>query len=51
VDSMVAAGRYRQLPDGGVVPDGGSSDIAGSMMGKSGTMKVQVSYADLRPVR
>lgn len=50
VDSMVATGRYRRLGDGTIVPDGGTSDMAGSLMGKSGTVKVAINYSEQRPL-
>jgi len=51
MDSMVSTGRYRRLADGTIVPDGGTSDMAGSIMGKSGTLKVAIDYSDQRAVR
>jgi hypothetical protein len=51
LDSMTATGRYRQLADGQVVPDGVTSDITGSLMGKNGTMTVRIAYSDQRAVR
>jgi len=51
VDAITATGRYRQLADGSVVPDGGTSDTTGSLMGKSGALKVAIGYSDVRAVR
>lgn len=46
--TMVVDSRYRQLPGGPVVPAGATSDITGSLMGKSGMLKTVISYSDLR---
>ncbi|MES2755376.1 MAG: hypothetical protein V4659_12000 [Pseudomonadota bacterium] len=49
--SIDVVSRYRQLPDGGIVPGDSISLIAGSMMGKSGQLKTTVSYSDFHAVR
>jgi hypothetical protein len=51
VQSMVINGRYRQLPDGHVVPNDSGSEINGSMMGKSGLIKSNVTFSDFQQVR
>lgn len=51
MDSMLAESRYRQLPDGRVVPDGGDNTVTGSLMGKAGTLKASLAYFDVRPAR
>ena len=49
--SMVVDGHYRALPDGRVVPADAASTITGSMLGKSGEMRSNVSYSDVQAVR
>jgi hypothetical protein len=51
VKSMATTMHFRRLVDGAVVPADVRSDIAGSMMGKSGALKTTVSYADWQKVR
>lgn len=49
--AMTATARYRALADGQFVPDGSSSEMSGSMMGKTGQMRTTVAYADVQRVR
>lgn len=49
--SMVVEGRYRQLPDGRAVPADTASNITGSMMGKSGSIRATTTYSDVQVVR
>jgi len=51
VDQFAATGRYRPLANGLVVPEGGTSDMTGSIVGRSGTLKVTVDYSEQRAVR
>lgn len=51
VKSMTVDARYRQLPDGTVVPDDSSSVTTGSMMGKSGEMRTRTDYGAVTRVR
>ncbi len=40
--------RYRQLPDGNIVPLDAASDITGSAMGKSGQMHTTATFTDFQ---
>lgn len=51
MQSMAISGHYRLLPDGFPVPAESDSRMAGSLLGKAGEMKVQVSYSDFQKVR
>ncbi len=51
IKSMAITGRYRMLPDGLVVPADSSSDMAGSLLGKSGQMRTSATYSDFQKVR
>ena len=51
VKSMTVDARYRQLPDGTVVPDDSASVTTGSMMGKSGEMRTRTDYGAVTRVR
>lgn len=51
VSAMTVDGRYRQLPDGTVVPDDADSAVTGSMLGKSGQMRTKIDYAGFERVR
>jgi hypothetical protein len=46
--SMTFTMRYRQLPDGYVVPLDALSDITGSAMGKSGQMHTTATFSDFQ---
>jgi hypothetical protein len=46
--SMTYMMRYRQLPDGNVVPLDAVSDINGSAMGKSGLMHTSATFSDFQ---
>lgn len=46
--SMTYTMRYRQLPDGNVVPLDAVSDINGSAMGKSGQMRTSATFSDFQ---
>ena len=51
LQSMVVESRYRQLSDGAAVPASVTSDIQGSMMGKAGQLKSEMTYSDVQRVR
>jgi len=51
VERVEATSRYKLLPDGRPVVAEQVSEMRGSMMGKSGTMRSVVTYSDHRPVR
>lgn len=49
--SMTFTMRYRQLPDGSIVPADAISDITGSAMGKSGQMRTTATFSDFQTVQ
>jgi hypothetical protein len=51
VESLTAFANYRLMPDGRPVLQSSGSDMSGSAMGKSGSMKSRSSYAGHQPVR
>ena len=50
IQSLDITNRYRLLPSGAAIPDGSSSVLAGSLLGKSGQMKTSVTFDAVRPV-
>ncbi len=51
LQSMTISGHYRLLPDGHAVPADSASNLTGSLMGKAGSIKTSVTYADFQKVR
>ena len=51
VQAITATARYAALPSGAVVPAEVASRTTGSLMGKSGVLTTQTTYADVQPVR
>jgi hypothetical protein len=49
--SLTFTMRYRQMPDGSVVPVDALSDITGSAMGKSGQMHTTATFSDFQAVQ
>jgi hypothetical protein len=49
--SMTYTMRYRQLPDGNIVPLDAVSDINGSAMGKSGLMRTSATFSDFQAMQ
>jgi hypothetical protein len=43
--------RYRQLPDGNVVPLDAISDMSGSALGKSGQVHTSATFSDFQAAR
>ena len=50
IDRLEATSRYKLMPDGRPVLTEQVSDMRGSMMGKSGSMRTVISYSDHRAV-
>lgn len=50
VEQLAATSRYKLMPDGRPVLVEQISDMRGSMMGKSGSMRTVITYSDHRPV-
>jgi hypothetical protein len=51
VQNIAIGGRYHLLPDGYPVPAESSSRLAGSLLGKGGTMHATVTYGNFQKVR
>lgn len=51
VKSLSFRNHYRPAPDGRPVPQDGSGDIAGSLLGKSGQIRTIVTYSDFVSAR
>ena len=51
VDRYVFGSDYALLPDGRPFPAGTQADMAGALMGKSGSFVTRTRYADAHPVR
>jgi hypothetical protein len=49
--SMTYTMRYRQMPDGNVVPLDAVSDISGSAMGKSGQVHTSATFSDFQSAK
>lgn len=49
VERYVFTSSYALLADGRPFPNGTDADISGSLMGKAGSMKTRIRFADVRP--
>lgn len=50
IDSFESTTRYRLMPDGKPVPAELVSELVGSMLGREGRVRTQITYAEYRPV-
>lgn len=51
VERYAFTSAYARLADGRAFPTGTDAEIAGTMMGKGGTLKTRTRYTDMRPAR
>jgi hypothetical protein len=51
IDRVTTIASYRMMPSNRPMIIGTNTDMAGSLMGKSGTMKMSTSYSDIRAAR
>ncbi|MDQ2659235.1 MAG: hypothetical protein M3Y03_02325 [Verrucomicrobiota bacterium] len=50
IDRFDTTTRYRMLPDGQPVPSEFESEVSGSLLGQSGTIRTRISFSDYRRV-